>query len=1040
MHSSHVLFGQRNKWSLVEKLGEGDAGEVYRVETLLEGKPAILKRPRKGAFSSDALRQAAQIRTEGEILSALAGHSFNSSGMSVSAPQLLDQSLQEKGFGEDYFIVTSPARGFDLQLLAQVARYGLLDDLKISMTEMESFYLQRLVELDRFPRPLLIRILHGTLQFLMHIHGSPGVETQSARRNVVWNDVKPDHLFWDPGNACLTIIDWGNSQFLEMDGVSADRRLSRKDDQQQFIQAMGEFLAETNPELADELDWPENTSPSENLNAGIDQLQERLAKLNAEIVSQIQDVRREEAELYGLHRPDLTDLQSNETLYQRIASFGELPDFPGGLNFRARTALQMASEGRFLDLERVCVETASFTVSDPDKWELLGEIANIAAQIQDDNGRIGKQLFSTALIAGISGDWPTLLWELFAAYGEGHLPDWWVRVSQSARKIHLQLDEDALTPNTAISRLYYTLQAAVLDNEAGSDSMSRISENDQGFEEPEGESFLKNFNDEVVRKWKELEPAPPHSGIAYTDVESYLEGVEAILPGTRQAIESALIQPKAQAEIVLDAWDRKEFEMARRGLRQILLWDPDRHRLLAADRVIAKAPEWLGRVRQGPPKDVPFHDFLTEVELAGRNLRNRIGPATWLESLLEALKSLRKGTRTADLLLNRPEVLQAIPWLNEYRSREALTLPRSRPLTLERDPVPSSAPKATISGVREARLGSDGDLLLAESLDTWTPEARGSSARVFAGTMRSQSGSQVPGAIKLMRHNRVEYSLPLFKEEAQILTMMRDVPGVTPLLECGFLRPEEGLDFFLEERPASAERLEGEVVRYGVDEVQNFLASLERYLANGWVPYLALVNRPHEENLMNYCDAGYTHGWFLPLKESLLLAIQSCEILQIAHDRNIVYRDHKILHYYWDPQVHGVAMIDWNISKREPQGLTDADKQADLVQFGARALHHILTGRPAPGALPLGPNRPEDIESASSSYAVNWTYDDERLPNRIKEIIEQALTQGYTLVRDLQADLTEVYERLTTTTQAGGVQEETDSEISTETIAESSDS
>jgi len=79
----------------------------------------------------------------------------------------------------------------------------------------------------------------------------------------------------------------------------------------------------------------------------------------------------------------------------------------------------------------------------------------------------------------------------------------------------------------------------------------------------------------------------------------------------------------------------------------------------------------------------------------------------------------------------------------------------------------------------------------------------------------------------------------------------------------------------------------------------------------------------------------------------MLLAIQICDILQSAHDRNIVYRDHKILHYYWDPQSQGVVMIDWNIAKRQPQGLSDAERQFDLAQFGARALHHILTGRPA---------------------------------------------------------------------------------------------
>jgi serine/threonine protein kinase len=173
-----------------------------------------------------------------------------------------------------------------------------------------------------------------------------------------------------------------------------------------------------------------------------------------------------------------------------------------------------------------------------------------------------------------------------------------------------------------------------------------------------------------------------------------------------------------------------------------------------------------------------------------------------------------------------------------------------------------------------------------------------------------------------------------------------------------------------------------------------------------------LVRQDHQHNLLSYCDAGHTRGWFLPLRESLLLAIQICDILQVAHDRNIAYRDHKILHYYWDPNTHGVELIDWNIAKRYSQGLTDAERQFDLVQFGARALHHIMTGRPAPGALPLGPNQPEEIERASLSYAVNWTYDDERLPVRVKELLEQVLNQGYTHVRDLRADLIQIYQQI----------------------------
>ncbi|MEJ2266788.1 MAG: hypothetical protein P8X95_25370 [Anaerolineales bacterium] len=60
----------------------------------------------------------------------------------------------------------------------------------------------------------------------------------------------------------------------------------------------------------------------------------------------------------------------------------------------------------------------------------------------------------------------------------------------------------------------------------------------------------------------------------------------------------------------------------------------------------------------------------------------------------------------------------------------------------------------------------------------------------------------------------------------------------------------------------------------------------------------------------------------------------------------------------------------------------------------------------------MGPNRPEEIEHASLSYTVNWTYDDERLPNLVKETLEQVLNQGYTHIRDLRKDLVQIYEQM----------------------------
>jgi serine/threonine protein kinase len=266
-----------------------------------------------------------------------------------------------------------------------------------------------------------------------------------------------------------------------------------------------------------------------------------------------------------------------------------------------------------------------------------------------------------------------------------------------------------------------------------------------------------------------------------------------------------------------------------------------------------------------------------------------------------------------------------------------------------------------------------------------------------------------------MRGDRVDYGLPLFREETQILSLMRDVQGITPLLECGFIQLDPGQELPSDTRHLSAEELSGTVLRYAPEEVLGFLSELEKKSHAGWLPYLAVEKYLQSDNLIQYCDTGHNHGRFLPLDALLSMAIQICDILEIAHARNIVYRDHKILHYYWLEPHNGIFIIDWNVAKRHPHGLSAEEKQFDLVQFGARALHHIFTGRPAPGALPLGPTRPDEIEAAAHTYKPQWTYDDLRLPTVLKEILEKILAGGYTQVRSLRYDLFQVYQQLSST-------------------------
>jgi serine/threonine protein kinase len=1005
-----IAAGQRHKWKLIEKLGEGDAGEVYLVESILEGKQAILKRPRRNAYSTDILRQAAQIKTEGGLLKALGTLSLPGGATRLKIPALLDHSPLEDGSGERLFIVIERASGFDIKSLRQVTRFGLLDTLGLPAAGESRFFLQTLAHARNLPDALLIRVLCGVLDLLETVHSGEVWSERGKQSGILWNDVKAEHLYWDPAGARLTVIDWGNGQFIESDGVTGDRQHSRKDDAHQFIQEMGDFLAESNPELYERLEWPRDLPLAIAYTEGIPMLKERLVPLRDALEDELRRLRSTEASLCGTTRPEVVQIEELERVQQQMALLGDLPDFAAALNFLARLALQLATEGRLEEFQSVCQRAAGLSPAAALKWELLCQIAEIQTAENTGGARQSGEQITNALAAGVAGEWPAALWHLVEHIGDAPLPDWWDEVSRQARQVYLELEGDALTPYIEVSRTFYTLQSTVMQM---ADKSSRLIESGNGSvsELEAGQDLLATLNEEVIKKWRQLQPDPPNSGIDYRDINGLEAGIESILPGTREKLDRVLAQPKAQAEIVLSIWERKEFDLARRALRTLLIWDPDRRRLLRADRALGSATQWLAVVYQGAGKDEPFYDYITSVELEGRRLRNQVGPAVWLDGILDAFKRLRKGTKYADLLMEHPEILNEIPWLSEYRSREILSLPRSRSLTPERDRS-MLAPARTISGMVEARLGAGEEVSLAEPLDTWTPEARGSSARVFSGQLRSRDGREAAYAIKVMRPDRAEYALPLFREEAQILALLRDIPGITPLIECGYLRVEEGQSFPAEDRRAGAHHLSGQAVRFGVEEVQNFLASMDHYLAHRWVPYLALEQRDQEHNLMAYCDAGRTHGWFLPLREGLILGIQICDILQSAHERNIIYRDHKILHYYWDPATHGVITIDWNIAKRLPQGLTDEERQFDLVQFGARALHHILTGRPATGSLPLGPNRPEDIEGSSMSYPVNWTYDDERLPNRVKEILEQVLNQGYTVSRELRQDLLQVLEQV----------------------------
>ncbi|HSQ26683.1 MAG TPA: hypothetical protein VLM80_06125 [Anaerolineales bacterium] len=1012
MAKNEVVTGLQRAWMLKDKLGEGDAGEVFQVESLIEKKPAIIKRPVHSAFTSDIIRQAAQIEREARILRVLALHKFPE--IQISTPKCLDQSSPGSEFSERFFIIITEANGINLAGLARAARFGVIHEDEIlnlapsGLTAFERAYLDRLVSSGQIPALVLLRVLDQLLRFLVQLHTVENQQDEITYSGVLWNDVKPDHIFYQPQTAHITLIDWGNSHFLEANGTTSDRQHSKFDDYKQFLGEMGKFLEDAAPELRSSLEWPSSEITGASIPDVISSLHTRIQEQLRSAVLALQKAQLTERKIIENRSYQYEDYIHLLDVQEQLQLLGEIPDSDAARNFAVKIAQELIKAGEIQKFSELCSHLSVDNTQDTRKWKLLARISSLLT---------GEPLLRSSLHYALQEDWSAVLWELRQVSRYEPSPDWWIELSTLTRELEIDAGNLPITPQTAINRLLLSLQSAFQNPTTSTPAAPEQSNpGETPGSEPESNltrnaQLVRDLREDAAQRWSELEPTPPNSDIGYQEVLRYTKDIMELAPSAGQSLMQSLEQPLAQYRIVMDAWQRQDFDTARRGLRRILLWDPERRRLLTADLAIQAAAGWLSRLRKGPHNDEALQDFITRYELEGREIRNQVGPADWLDMTLSAMRQLRKGGEPTETLVQFPSARPYLSWLLDFQAHEPVLSTPGKQIQIQRNSQPDRI-EPGLRGIHETGLGDGQDVQLTRALDTWAPEASGSSARVFHATLRGQDRRNLSVALKIMRPNRSEYALPLFREEVQILSLLRDVPGVAAMLEFGFLQLASANDLPSEEQSTGFSELRGKAIRYGLDSTHNFLVDLEKKVKQGQLPYIAIEAQEGSKNLLTLCDTGYTHGHFLPVLEGLLLCIQICDILEAAHLRNISYRDHKILHYYWDEAINGVMMIDWNIAKRHPEGLSPEEARFDLVQFGARAMHHILTGRTAPGALPLGPTRPEEIEAAAKSYTVQWTFDDQRLPKSIKEILEKVMSGEYEKPRQLKEDLTLTFKQL----------------------------
>jgi hypothetical protein len=207
-------------------------------------------------------------------------------------------------------------------------------------------------------------------------------------------------------------------------------------------------------------------------------------------------------------------------------------------------------------------------------------------------------------------------------------------------------------------------------------------------------------------------------------------------------------------------------------------------------------------------------------------------------------------------------------------------------------------------------------------------------------------------ALKIMRAEHLTNGSPprweaeAFINEVDLLLTLGDLPTVMELYDCGYIRAPEG-------------RTEGEIRSFGID-LNAFREAFYASLAEGWRPYLALEYLPRQNNLLYVMKSG-TQRRRLPTEEGLSLALQFGTLLYRAHERGIVFLDHKLEHAYWDGET--LRVIDWNSSKRVSGSPGDQEKINDLHNLCVGILYPIFTGAsPQKGSLRPQPGSQEEVE------------------------------------------------------------------------------
>ena len=572
-------------------IGSGDAGEVYAARCIEQPELAgVLKAPARVATGGTIQRQAGQIAQERTALARLDGLPAGK----AHPPRLLDEAPEFTHGTASYFIVSETAPGDDLaSMLVQSRQSG-----------------------KPFPRRVIITVLDALFDLFSRAHHA----------GVLWNDVKPDHIYWHNTSGSVTVIDWGNAIFLENQSEGMRYVQPRWEDYRQMIDTLGDFLQRNAPELFVDLGWEEFQNETLDL-PKISVLARRIA-YQQQVVSLMEMEYQSLIQVVLKHEPDLTGLQKI-TQYKDILEQIGAPWSETEVQNYARSLILTSLAGGDI---QPAVQAAALA------WDLFDDRLDLAWHLVREYFRHPDLLVFPALAdlvkATFVEDYPAALWMLLTIAAEQGEPVWWHQLIPVLRQKALG---SVVTPPRQAAQ---TLLSWAEDHR-----------------DQDKETLVK-----IITGWRDKGRNSSDNPLEYTLFPLFREK-EDLPQKLRVSLRQSIAPGEEAIRNLLKSWSVLDWDALSKAFQMLAAWDPDRWGFVDLYEKVENLQGWLAKLYAGPDgqetAEFLVQQSLSEITPVERNL----GTPPWLKGLKGMLQDLLAGGQTASY---QTTIRQWCPWLLAY--------------------------------------------------------------------------------------------------------------------------------------------------------------------------------------------------------------------------------------------------------------------------------------------------------------------------------------------------------------------------------------